>query len=373
MLDGRGMVDQATALGRQIALMRRRLQDPAVANSANGSRLKSARERLLHVCARREEELHRFSGGMSEPADQWNNLTDLARRVRALVADCMALEQSVKFRATDKRLASLCGAADRMSEAFSASVGQPRTHYVLVSEAEHFGADASAIHLSFARLEVWNLNRVAHEFGHLWAEEFANGPLGAQRSFVASLTGKWGEVLAKEFFADIVAAALIGPAYGYSCLLLDFNPTDRRSSHSHPSNDARAHCILIALEHLAKYYEGITAPLMVSRTQELWQFWSGLRLAVGVKEPTPNLMDLRWAVETAVERLKDDIPGGRFRTLARAREVEMALASGDERPDNVSGADVLNGAWFRRLNAPDEVVSIEKRALDILSARGAIQ
>jgi hypothetical protein len=368
VLDGRGIVDQAAALGRQVALMRRRLKDLAVADALNGSRLKSARERLFHVCARREEELQGFPGSLSQPIDQWNNLTDLARKIRALVADCMALEQTVKFRTTDARASSLCGAADRLTEAFSASVGQPRAHYVLVSEAEHFGADASAIHLSFARLEVWNLNRVAHEFGHLWAEEFANGLLGAQRSFVASLTGKWGEVLAKEFFADIVAAVLIGPAYGYSCLLLDFNPTDLLSSDSHPSNDARAHCILIALEHLANYYEGVTKPLMILLTQHLWTFWSGLRLAVGVKESIPNLVALRWSVETAVDRLKDDIPEARYKTLARAKAVEIALASRDSvRPANASEVDVLNGAWFRRVNDPDQAASVERMALEMLS------
>jgi hypothetical protein len=352
--------------------MRRRLETLRTAVVADAERLGDAKQRLLKVCDLREDEAERLSHDIANAVslipEQWASLMALSKKFRALAADCMALEQSVVFRDIDRACTSLCKVGDKLSEEFSGLIGQPRRHYVSVSEAEHFGEEASAIHLSYARLDIWNLNRVAHEFGHLWSsQEFAdeNAP---QASFIRSLDGAWSEEPAREFFADIVATFLMGLAYAYSCLLLDFNPADRiASSTSHPSADERAHCILIALNQLAKTYQGNTARQMVQRAEELEQFWAASRAAAGAGGPIGHSRELRWSVQNAVVRLERDFPGAKYRNMALANEVDNALHNKWPRPIDANCVDILNGAWLRRRVArPNDEPAIQQESLKML-------
>jgi hypothetical protein len=374
--------------------MKKRLETLSTAVVADAERLRDAKQRLLQVCALRTDEAERFNHNIANAPslipEQWVSLMALSKKFRALAADCMGLAQSVVFRSTDPACTSLCAVGDKLSEEFSRSILRPRRHYVSVSEAEHFGAEASAIHLSYARLEIWNLNRVAHEFGHLWSEDFAGDENAPQPSFIRLLMppkeidnssdsrpesdddgdspAPWTEDQAKEFFADIVAAFLLGLAYGYSCLRLDFNPADRiASSHSHPTTDERAHCILIALDQLAKTYEGNTAPQMARLTKDLGEFWSASRQAAGAGGPLQHLRKLRLSVQTAIVRLEREFPGAKYRNMALANAVENALRNKDPRPANANCVDILNGAWLRRQAArPKEEPAIQQESLKML-------
>jgi hypothetical protein len=374
--------------------MRRRLEALSTTVGSDAERLGDAKQRLLQVCALRTDEAERLNHDLANAAslipEQWVSVMALSKKFRALAADCMALEQSVVFRGINHACTSLCTVGDKLSEEFSRSVGRPRRHYVSVSEAEHFGAEASAIHLSYARLEVWNLNRVAHEFGHLWSEEFSGDENAPQPSFIRLLVppkeadkssdsptnsddggdspAPWTEDQAKEFFADIVATFLMGLAYGYSCLRLDFNPADRiASSTSHPSADERAHCILIALDQLAKSYEGNTAPQMVRLTKELGEFWCVSRQNAGAGGPIEHLRKLRLSVQTAIVRLEREFPGAKYRSMALANAVDNALRNNDPRPAKANCVDILNGAWLRRRGArPTDEPAIQRESLTML-------
>jgi hypothetical protein len=388
------IADQLVALRRQSSLMKKRLEALSTGVVADAERLGDAKRRLLQVCALRADEAERLNHNIENAAflipEQWVSLMALSKKFRALAADCMGLAQSVVFRNIDPACTSLCAVGDKLSEEFSRSIGQPRRHYVSVSEAEHFGAEASAIHLSYARLEIWNLNRVAHEFGHLWSEEFAGDENAPQSSFIRLLVPtkeidessdswamsgddgdsptSWTEDQAKEFFADIVAAFLMGLAYGYSCLHLDFNPADRiASSTSHPSADERAYCILIALDQLAKTYEGNTALQMVRLTKDLGEFWSASREAAGAGGPIVHLPKLRLSVQTAIVRLEREFPGAKYRNMALANAVDNALRNGDPRPAKANCVDILNGAWLRkRVARPTDERAIQQESLKML-------
>jgi len=357
-------------LSRQIDGLQGRLHEPMSVAPAQGSRLQDTKDRLASLCARLKNMVDTLAAELSDqsPAEnQWEQWADLSWQFRGLAADCLALEQSVTVR-RDPGAALLCTAADKLAEGFSGAVGKPRSHYVLISEAEHFGVDASAIHLAYGRLEIWNLNRVAHEFGHLWGQECANGPGGSQKSFVEYLTkasrvenainGKvtapspspaWNEAQAKEFFADVLATFLMGPAYALACLTLDLSPADDRQSDSHPSGHERACCILMALLRLAPNYCSYYQDDMEKLHQELADFWSATRVAAGKPVTLNHQAELEYAVGIAVSHLLQEIPAAQHKCLEAAYTVRNELARNHERlPGGAQGLDVLNGAWIRR-------------------------
>jgi len=384
-----GINDQVSALRRQVKRTREWLQDLESPDQASAQRLKDIMHQLLPVCGRREEDVNdlarRVSNSRASLRDEWETLAIIDRGVRALVADCAALESRITHRPSEHAL-SLCTIADRLVEEFSLLVGHPRSHYVLLSEAAHFGTDASVIHLSCARLEVWNLNRAAHEFGHLWAEECL---AGMQNTFVNAISEHWesdsvapsvsrprevdsAKQFFKEFFADIVATFLMGPAYALSCLRLDFNPV-RKGSDSHPSDDERAHCILATLAQLAEKYDLNTAPKMRWVTEWLEQFWSAARVAAGAGGPLAKSMPLGYDAGAAVNDLTKILPSANYKSLSRANSVNLALKKGlDIQSLGVSCTDVLNGAWFRRLDVPDEELTIGEKAIAMMNVRATL-
>jgi hypothetical protein len=361
-----GLVEQIAELRRQVAAIEEQLTAPTLADKDNQERLSDAKARLLRVCGVRQQELLALksqvcSNGFTH--DLWATLSKLRRSCRALAGDCMALEQRVSLRGS-KRVAAMGMAADLLAEELSEKVGHPRTHYAVVSDAEHYGADTSAIHLSYARLDLWNLSRAVHEFGHLWAEEFASNTDGAESAFIRSLGKEWNIDQAKEFFADIVAAFLLGPAYGYSCLLLDFSPADSRGSDTHPSDDERALLILAALRELVKEFNPITGSQLKQRIADLEKYWSDARAAAGAAGPPSVAVNLDYMAGLAMRRLNAEISQARYGSMALAYSVSTALANeAGVRPAPAGGADILNGAWLSRLDRPHETLEIGRRAL----------
>jgi len=379
MLKGRGMADQAFALSCLLLelseYLKTWLDTTKAINDPIGQRIKDVWVRAATSHGRLKKELDGFVAGLEEGSffdeDTWKNIGELDCKCRVLAADFLALEQAIRFdRASLKtrsphceRAGRLCAAANAMLESFSKKVGDPRSHQVVVSQVEHFGADLSAIHLGCGRLSVWNLNRSIHEFGHLCGEEPNSDLGGVQKAFVAGLMAEGiveKPTIAKEFFADVMATYLAGPAYGCSCLFLDFNPVDRRPSETHPSHDERAHCILFALECLAERSTGQIGVPMKRLISELEQFWAASRTNAGARVPIAKRGVFETKVALVMMQLEEKIPLAMYGSLATAFSVKINLERGLlKRPGSADEADVLNGAWLRRL----EVERVEERAL----------
>jgi len=364
---GQMLREHVADLRRQLKGLGARLSTRTDGDPLNAQRISDATQRLRNVCAIREFELTSLETDLSRSGtvtDQWTRLVAISQACRAFAADCLALEQRLSLAATPG-VKDLCGAADRICEEFSNKIGQSRYHYAVVSEAEHFGANASAVHLSYARLDPWHLSRAVHEFGHLWAEEFGSKPDGAQTNFTSAIERSWEKALAKEFFADLVATFLTGPAYAYSCLLLDFNPADRVKSETHPSADERAFAILTALDLLVSSSDEFTRPQMRVLAQQLRTFWNTARTEAGAGGSLQISIELESAIDIAIKRLASDVPNAQYRDLSRANAVANNLANGGGRPPDASCADILNGAWLQRLNRPEEAVVIGKKAVSM--------
>lgn len=375
MFDGWSLKDRMTILSKQINRLNSRLQGLKAATQEDTSRLEDAKDHLMGICDRLENDTDTLAAQLNDQfpvQDKWEQWAELNERFGTLSVDCLALEQSLALRKNED-IALLCTAADKLAEGFSKAIERDRSHFVLISGAEHFRACTSAIHLGYGHLDVWNLNRVAHEFGHLWALEVANGGSGPQEEFCRSLGIEpqttdatdvvsqtanqslipgWKESHAREVFADIVAVFLMGPAYAMACFALDLNPADDRRSSTHPTSHERAHCILMALKELVQSYDPYDREELKKRRNQLCALWSAAREAAGLPAMIEEERGLRFAVEIAIRSLVKKISGAQYKNFAAAYGVRNALDDGRRwLPVEAKSIDVLNGAWLSRWDA----------------------
>jgi hypothetical protein len=354
-------VGRVRELGQQLATMQGRIQALKSSNMRDAERLAHMKESLSGLLGSLMEKFKKFEAVLMEGGgNDWAALKRLNIEFQELARECVACEQSVTLRKQSEGF--LLHAADKLVEAFSRAVNDPRSHYVLVSENEHLTPKGAAIHASYNRLEVWHLNRVAHEFGHLWAQGVKNDASGLQQRFINRLTPpaaassgassastRWTDVHAREFFADIVATYVCGPAYASACLSLDFDPAEDESSDSHPSGHDRVHCMLIALECLAPTYASYNEENVHYIRKQLVERWNSARISAGRPIEVSDLIALEYAVDLAVDGLVEKMPNAQFKCLAAAYRVDGALRMNRTNPGaNARCVDILNGLWLRR-------------------------
>lgn len=344
--------EQVDALDAQLERLQKRLPDLRPEPPGSEQPL-SARERerfqdlqttLASIGKQLRDALQKISNASQAggSASQFKELATVRADCRSFAADCLAFEQSAAMRHFEP-VRSACRLADTFLEELSGAIRDSRSHYVLISDAEHFTGDAKAIHLSYMRLGFWQLARVAHEFGHLWAEKSLRGAQ-IQSDFAALIPRQaWSEAQAKEFFADVFATYVLGPAYASSCLLLDFNPAEKNVSDTHPNGDARAHCVLFALSKLVQRFEGFSSNQAADLHTNLNSFWTATRNAAGLNGDLINKFDLKHAVDVAFLNLEDNISSARYNSMEKANRV-----SNLSHDAQATMRDILNGAWLRR-------------------------
>ena len=338
---------------------------PSMGNS-DRYRIEDAKSRIVNNLLSLQQDVAKFQRDLApEEAcrrDDWTLLSQYKQRCQALARDMFDLERTVALRTTPRLTIpadvvddlQLCEAADVLIEEAMRDLGEPRSSFVLISEAEHFQAASSSVHLGWTRLRFWHLNRTLHETAHLWAEEFANGPSGVQRAFVERVADVWEEVVAKELFADALATYHAGPAYGYACLFHDFDPSDRKISTTHPVGDVRARCVLMMLDCLLKTFEGEAKLRLKQTVDRLWKFWQHSRSSAGVIDPFSNAALLRDGLERLATQLERKVPKAKYSNLAGAYAVKLHLQGLKKYSAlGITGIDVLNGAWLCHLESQD--------------------
>ena len=299
---------------------------------------------------------------------EWSELASLRTASRDLAADYLALQDSVRLR-SEPRIRQICSIADSLLAGLSNAVSEPRSHYTLISEAEHFGGSSPAIHLGFVDLSVWTLTRLAHEFAHMWLTDSRRD--GLRRDFLAEVPSSWSQAHGHEFFADIFATFLLGPAYAFSSLLLDFDPAERNSSRaaSHPTGNERARCVLWTLRHLAESHPPLGQPEFHSLHDSLDASWSAARSQA---VPTEQLIEgpaLELMVLWLFERLQTAFPQSMYNRIPAANRFRSALDSPSPvSPPDTDWRDALNGAWFWRRSpqTPPGAAEIEARLLRVV-------
>ena len=177
------------------------------------------------------------------------------------------------------------------------------------------------------RLEKLLRKAVNKHFGKEIAEAKQNGKSGGYIKKLQTLRRAWKDWLI-EFVADLIAAYLAGPAYGWANVRLCVNQSDSTfvTSDTHPADDARTTAIEVMLEKL-----GLTAEAAAIRN-----YWNEfLSLSESTK---PQEFDIEFPKALLLE-CRDLVHG----ELQNAGLKSVADQAGTGGSDRVSS--LLNEAW----------------------------
>jgi hypothetical protein len=295
----------------------------------------------------------------------WAKLDSLEVRAEAQLAETLAVLHGAITRSRkrgeageDEELAEL--ADDLIGELCAPLPDLSWKRFTYVAGGESFADGTQLIRLRFPLSDIWNLPVAVHEFGHFLATRLRVSDAGdAALPFAQILEQRTRREKNKlwyylnEFFADIAATYALGPAYGYTCVLLRFSPmrawqeTDQR----HPPDGHRAFVIFETLDRMNR--EEDSEGELEGPASRLRQFWSESLVAAGrpAEPPAQDVESLRGLVQEIYDKVLQ--PGARhlrYNTLSVAKGLESRLA--DLTPDDLrrlSLRDLLNAAWRKKL------------------------
>jgi hypothetical protein len=241
--------------------------------------------------------------------------------------------------------------------------------FTVLGRSEEFSLMTRAISVRYPGASLWDLPVVAHELGHfvgpLLVEEHGQRLEHPLQKLSEELENENAQMWSwlQELFADVFAAFMIGPAYGFTSVMLGFDPLRTNiSSNTHPRTGVRVHAIVSALRVL----EGAN---MMWAADEVARIWMGLVEASDTGQPETAGDDLDSWVPRLVELLNTSLPVSRYAGWVEAQRLRYHLTdpgAGSIIPPETGRtlADVLNAAWLARLGAPtsNAVDKIEERA-----------
>lgn len=367
------------------ARVRRLVRDVAQARDALDQFLPELRRRveirLGTAIARYRREIDELRQLLADPEEDqarlWGDLHTLEVEIDELVDECLVLLHGSALRqprgdGTPGLDDGYCALADAViDELVTRTPMGCWSSFTVLGRAERFSLTTQAITVRYPGASLWDLPVVAHELGHFV------GPLLVEREGrelelpLQTLAEKYdsGDPRSwswlQELFADVFAAYMIGPAYGFTCVALGFDPLLAHiSGETHPRGGVRVGAIADTLRLL----QGTGIDWAAKEVERLW---AGL---VGTSEAPPaegngDRMD-EWVPELT-DLLRTSLPVSGYDGFAEAQRLSPGLAdegTGQPAPEtSTTLADVLNAAWLARLNAPtlEAVDQIEQRALDM--------
>ena len=287
-----------------------------------------------------------------------SRFASLRARATNLFSEVLAL-RSVEFIRANNLDNGMCLIGDKLLAELGKAVRLEVPHLTTVAESEFFGSPSRVIRLRYPAISTWDLPVLAHEFGHsfgpLWYVERAlkqhpheiflnSGELGSRR-------------VADEYFCDLLATFLLGPAYPSMCVLLRFDPTNGTDSETHPADTKRAWWVLRGLELLAEMADADTASDYRGIVARLRGFWGGYIAQSNAADVTET-EDLEASIQKLFSKLQSGLPGAAYTDPGPAwglkrqydKKASVTMAGGQLR-------HLLNAAWFAR---SDDVTDLRK-------------
>jgi hypothetical protein len=301
----------------------------------------------------------------------WSALEGIEADITYLHREVLAFVEGVLIRSANIDH-GLCDLADALLEDLSTRTEIPWSRLTILGETEFLSQTAEIIRLRFPDFSIWSLPIIAHEFGHLAAQELKTRGMGTRKTFpvldmIQRERTRIGddpmvEPFLHELFSDIFGVFVLGPAFACSAILLRFNPyRSMQDTLTHPSAARRVHVILGALGRLNRAdgdllpYEGIINVLRST--------WADSLDAVGRSKPLDEgtIAQLELWTDELYERLDDNTPPGvRYVGWSQAMQLVPSLVRGsdDKLPGVMRVEDVLNAAWICRLQSWEEFASV---------------
>jgi hypothetical protein len=328
-------------------------------------------EKLFKEERKALEEL-RSEIGAGDLRSLWIDLDGISQEARPLFREYLAFIEGLLVRRTAVDN-GLCRIADILLDDVSRRTGIRWGKFTILADGEAYADLAEIIRLRFPDLSTWNVPIAAHEFGHFAAERLEDRHNGgpARRPFVELLETRTVEIkrpeeasyeaYLHEFFADVFATYVAGPAYAFVCLLLRFNPCDANvDGVTHPSAARRAAAILRTLElidaeearlnRLNHPYRSVVDELRVTWAESLQSTGQTAELPDGAVAELDDVVDRFWRLISAGVN-----PEGMYAAAAwrRAQSIADGLAEGRAAGTFLRGdetmTDIVNGAWIARL------------------------
>jgi hypothetical protein len=332
----------------------------------------------------------------------WDSFQNVRKDCQPILSECFALTQGAVARGAglDDRLCEIADfLLDGLSSLALSGMNVVWGRFTILAEGEFYGTMAAVIRLRYPEVSVWNLPVAAHEFGHFVAEKTEEPQdsgkfkdyfveyhdLLPQVTEYHDLLSQMSEKEAREtqkaqeqkrlmflheYYADIFATYVLGPAYAYTCLLLRFDPrTAYKDWSQHPSAQKRAHAILKTLEEMNKVKDSKEDYIGLIKNLRTWWKKSIEQAHPCCEQPAPyeTLWRLEELVETLHDRMGTRMPYVRYggwprvsRLHERMKDQQPAQAL---KPENKL-RDVLNAVWLRRINVPDGCQRANNDVLD---------
>jgi len=374
------LLDRMQALDADLHEARDRLESETIPKSIAarlGKELFDALDDLLSRIAGARQTAQSLPEGDTPEAQSrtktaWLGFDGLEIDGESLLAEVLALLYGARSRSQTAPHVLLADIADRLMDELSSKLQAVAwKRFTYESEGEAFVGNTQVIRLRFPTKDIWNLPVSVHEFGHFLASQIR---VPNQAVYFANVLRTGDDVrkdkdwyYRNEFFADAVAAYAIGPAYGYTCLLVRFNPVRAWSEtdFKHPPDGQRAELILQMLERMNA--EPDSKGQFEGPMQKLREFWTASLRASGRPVDTPD--DQKKAIKSQVDEIYDLIlkPQARhlrYNTLPEAIKGQQLLKGNTPNiAKPLALTDLLNAAWRERLRPGVEAADVNQRFL----------
>lgn len=338
-----------TREGERIAARRRSSPETSVRFVGMQARLAAVHGDLMALAGRTDR---------GELSKSFLDLQTLRKRANELFAESLALATAPAIR-TQRLDEGACDIADRLLIDISRAIGIEWPHFTTLAESEFFGTSAQIVRLRYPGPSVWDFAVAVHELGHFcgpnWPPPLDESPYEALMARTELGPGKYRE----EYFADLFAVFVLGPAYAWTCVIERFDPI-RGDSDSHPADIKRVAWILRGLELLAQEAEPESAQTIQAWTQWLQTLWDDAAATCKQTLDPGDRNMLRTHAAQTWSRLRRSGSAAMYGDLRRA--MLLAADYRDRRPRPTGGTpdlrDVLTAAWLVRL----ETTGIARRA-----------
>jgi hypothetical protein len=370
MSPGSVLVDRMGSLRRNLQQEAKSLQDVCVFSR----KLEPFTDCLRNEFAKCLGDLDALIAGAEakEVPNQYVALARIQQTASTLFGEALALRLADSIRGQLDN--GLCQVADHLLKQFAQLVTLQIPQITTMAEAEFYGTASRVIRLRYPAKSIWDLPVLAHEFAHsfgpLWTTGCGN-IVHPRESFLRN-PALGSPALLDEYFSDLLATFILGPAYVCTCIVDRFIPTIDRDGPKHPAHTKRAWWILKGLELLSELVEDSE-----DRSDfrliccELRQFWASCLGLAGVEDLRDyEQQPLHLAANQLFSQFKTNLslapytnPRNAWRLVADFKEQNESDCS------NCNVRDILNAAWFMRLQLYRSNTSfdplIEKWMLDL--------
>jgi hypothetical protein len=311
----------------------------------------------------------------------WEKYCNIRRDSQELFRECHDFLGGIAVRKgeIDNRIENICSVADNLIEKYAEEHFGKWASVAIPGEEPLKATPARLIRLRFPGWDIWDLPFAAHEFGHVVGKELGTNK---EKDFYKLLekesSSRNNDLVLHELFADSFATFFLGPAYACTSILLRFDPSlaymERQPC---TSFDNRVFVILETLNRMDQSLAGsgvLKSPPYREIIELLQNAWKG------ALECYQQICTISESDEKNLKKLFNEIyqildleygPQVMYAKWTTAMQVAEALLK--ENPDhqlngNEELRDVLNAAWYARLNNTEKIDDIGKKAPSLCQA-----